>query len=670
MALADELAGIQQAHHLRLIGLQDTAGDLIGSAWDRFAGLGDLDAADFTGAATVICETTTRQVSTLAVGYMGANDRLAGHIAPDLRPVLPTIRGGAPSPQVYQRSIVEARRQISRGATFDEAMAAGRSRAVATARTDVVLANRAEMARGGLARPWVVGYRRVLTGNSCGFCALASTQRYHSADLLPLHPGCDCDVAEILGAADPGQIINRQLLNELKAAGVPQDVQAARALPDARQAVRNQQQRIQSLRAQIRAETDQLRETRLEQRLDRARQDLAGRQQRVERLRDLRSGPRTDRVVVNAEGRILGADGNPLQFATRTHGELGEVVGSAGRADDAADVVAKVRRTKAVATDPDVLAEATRRNMSPDEVLDFRDAQLERRALEDRARRAAARELSADSPEVMQVARAYGVHPDEVLTARTRVAEVRKLAREEAARVQADALRELDRFEALRIKSPPRTATAEWDWLEQVGQKERSRLAKQWYGGELAPDQVAAVMSDALGRDLSVDEAMELWLNLNRRAEAAGALRRGRLPSPAGYSDAIDSADLLRGLSDLGYDVERLFADDLAAAGHIAAVDADLVQREALDFLGAAANAIEGPAPFRMSFGTWEEEVRELEYALREGFATAADRRRYSELVPQYLDEPDLGFEDLYARIVSTARKAGEEVPDHAVIPW
>ena len=92
--------------------------------------------------------------------------------------------------------------------------------------------------------------------------------------------------------------------------------------------------------------------------------------------------------------------------------------------------------------------------------------------------------------------------------------------------MQADALRELDRFEALRIKSPPRTATAEWDWLYQVGQKERSRLAKQWYGGELAPDQVAAVMSDALGRDLSVDEAMELWLNLNRHASHGDAAQK------------------------------------------------------------------------------------------------------------------------------------------------
>lgn len=63
----------------------------------------------------------------------------------------------------------------------------------------------------------IVGYRRVLTGfRSCRFCAVASTQRYHKKDLLPLHYACDCVVAAIWGTEDPGWIINRELLNRLQ----------------------------------------------------------------------------------------------------------------------------------------------------------------------------------------------------------------------------------------------------------------------------------------------------------------------------------------------------------------------------------------------------------------------------------------------------------------------
>ena len=72
-----------------------------------------------------------------------------------------------------------------------------------------------------------------------------------------------------------------------------------------------------------------------------------------------------------------------------------------------------------------------------------------------------------------------------------------------------------------------------------------------------------------------------------------------------------------------------------------------------------------------MNFLSWEEEVRTLEYGLRE-FADEMpreSRERLAELVPAALDDGQ-DFEDLYALIVSTARRAGEEIPDHARIPW
>ena len=653
--MADELARIQQAHHRRLLGVQQATGDLVGDAWDRFANLDDVSASAFTNAAAVIVDQARSSTSTLAAGYMMANDRAGGFPVAELAGVVPEIRNGVPTSAVYERSIVEARRRVAAGASWEEAMASGRARAVATARTDVVLTNRAAMAQGQNVRPWVVGYRRVLTGRSCAFCASASTQRYTVADLLPLHPSCDCDVAEILGAEDPGRVINRELLDALKQAG---------------------------------EETGSPRYWNGPYMVDEAG---AIRYRRVEYLRD------------DAGKRLLDARGNPVRrivpgdkvaVEVAEHGELGPMLTDARHVTTVVDdLPAEVQdavavgepapraRIRATAQDPDVLAEANRRGITPDEVIARRQAKADRRLAEDRARRAAARELSADSPEVVQVANRYGVDPDEVLTARARVADVRKLAREEAARVQAEAMDELFRLDAVKLRNPPRIGArtsqgsaarrGEWDWLEQVSDREKARLSRQWYGGSQGPDQVAQAMSSALDRDLSIDEAMDLWLDLNRRAEAAGALRRGKLPSLDAYSGQVDLADLAPELSDQGYRLDVLFsADDLEAAAHIAARERELVAEEALQYLGDAANAVEGPAPYRMGFDSWFEELADLEYQLENDRLSSAGRRRMAELAPQWLDEPGLSWEELYSRIVSTARKAGEEVPDYARIPW
>lgn len=710
MTELDELARIQQAHHRRLLGLQGAARQLVGEAWDTFAGLDVGAAAGFTAAAGVVLEQVEQQTATVAVAYMNANDRLGGFPDAGLIPEVPTIRNGIPTGDVYQRSIVEARRRIAGGATFDEAMAAGRARAVSTASTDVSLVNRATIDAAGDLRPWVVGYRRVLTGKSCAFCAVASTQRYKRAILLPLHPYCDCDVAEILGTEDPGRVINRELLSALKSEGVVDDISAARALPKARVAAANAEARVGRLRAELAAEGDPARRRRLTERLGRAEGQQVKASARVESLRGTRgAGPRNymvdedgairfrkfEDVTDDAGAPVLRADGRPRQRVTPgdrvrpevvDHGELGPTLTNAKhettKPRDLTPGVpeVKARRTKATEQDPDVLAEASRRNVSPTRVIELREAKAERRFLEDRARREAAKALTVDSPDVIRVAARFGVSGDEVLTARHRVADVRAVAREAAARTQAEALRELDRFQVLRLKNPPRTGAksgggtalrqGEWDWLEQISDREKARLSRQWYGGTQGPDQLAAAMSEGLGRDVSVQEAVERWLAANRRAEAAGALRRGKLPSADAYSGEIDADDLIRDLADEGYDAAIVFGDDLEAAAHIAAVERELIQADALGYLGDAARAELGPAPYRMSFQTWEEEVRTLEFAATEGTASAPELARLEELVPRLIDGPGVDYEELYARIVSTARKAGEEVPEHAVIPW
>ena len=57
-------------------------------------------------------------------------------------------------------------------------------------------------------------------GGTCGLCVAAATRIYSKADLMPIHPGCNCTVAPITASADPGLQLNDADLAELyKAAG-------------------------------------------------------------------------------------------------------------------------------------------------------------------------------------------------------------------------------------------------------------------------------------------------------------------------------------------------------------------------------------------------------------------------------------------------------------------
>jgi hypothetical protein len=182
-------------------------------------GLDERAADRFTGLVVPLVDGTVAQVGTLAEAYLTVLDGSEGFTPPRQPPVPPTIRGGTPTVDVYHRAVVQARVAIANGRSFTEAMRQARNRATSTAQTDVMLANRQALDNSTRSRPWITGYRRVLTGRSCVFCATASTQRYKRANLAPLHPVCDCDIAPIYGTADPGQILNRPMLDRLKARG-------------------------------------------------------------------------------------------------------------------------------------------------------------------------------------------------------------------------------------------------------------------------------------------------------------------------------------------------------------------------------------------------------------------------------------------------------------------
>lgn len=156
------------------------------------------------------------------------------------------LRGGVPIETVYHRPFNEVGRQLAEGKPTPKAWEIGADRLTKTALTDLQLAQthtardygtQLEQRLQPTAQPTqpaqgqpgaqpstqrpaepvggeIVGFRRVLSSkpNHCALCILASTQRYHSFDLMPIHPGCGCRVAMIIGDRDPGQVLDENLV--------------------------------------------------------------------------------------------------------------------------------------------------------------------------------------------------------------------------------------------------------------------------------------------------------------------------------------------------------------------------------------------------------------------------------------------------------------------------
>lgn len=223
MAAPDALlVQLARAYQARQLAVRDTTAATVGGLWDRLGGPGDQAAARFVAAAVPVVAGAQAASVSLGIAYVQtysvAATGEAETLSIDQAALIAGLRGGVPLSEVYQRPVITARAALADGGTLAEALKAARLRAVSTAGTDVMLAARggthAAMARAAR----VVGYRRVPDGAACKFCLLASTQRYHLSQLMPLHQRCGCTVAPIIGTQDPGHVLDKDLVDRLHAA--------------------------------------------------------------------------------------------------------------------------------------------------------------------------------------------------------------------------------------------------------------------------------------------------------------------------------------------------------------------------------------------------------------------------------------------------------------------
>ena len=129
------------------------------------------------------------------------------------------IRGarGVDPRVVYRRPAVDVYTALAAGKPLPQAAAEGRLRLTQLIGGDMQLA-KVHASRQSMRGYPAEGqfYRRVLTGReNCALCVVASTQRYYRGDLLPIHPGCDCDVQPLPPGLAVKQVIDEDLLEQV-----------------------------------------------------------------------------------------------------------------------------------------------------------------------------------------------------------------------------------------------------------------------------------------------------------------------------------------------------------------------------------------------------------------------------------------------------------------------
>ncbi len=189
------LAASAQAFYALLAALSANAAQLAGTMWDG------LDAADLvrswnqlsmpdrllvtTGVAQQSAATAASRYVAEAVAAQGA--RSAGEL---LNPsaLVGVASDGRDLDNLLASPLIRALETLGKGATGEQAKAAGRSALTMIVGTQVADTGRAATSVAMTANPRVTGYVRMLVPPSCGRCAVLAGRRYRVSAGFQRHP--------------------------------------------------------------------------------------------------------------------------------------------------------------------------------------------------------------------------------------------------------------------------------------------------------------------------------------------------------------------------------------------------------------------------------------------------------------------------------------------------
>ena len=217
MALAT-LDQLTASHQATTAQIRDRTLALTAARWDASPAYRDADVDRLVS--QILPQVQAGQIATAALtnAYVGQAARIAGTTSSGSvdRAAIVGYRGTDPA-EVYRRGAVTLYTALASGSPFDAAVAYGLDRLLTIVATDLQQAKNRQT-QYALEASGFEGYRRVLTGlENCALCAIASTQRYTKAQLMPIHPGCDCGVRPFRADQDPGQILDPDLLERTHA---------------------------------------------------------------------------------------------------------------------------------------------------------------------------------------------------------------------------------------------------------------------------------------------------------------------------------------------------------------------------------------------------------------------------------------------------------------------
>ena len=212
-----------------VIDVRNRVSTRVDRTWRDLGSWDEADVARFQARVLPVVQAGQRRTVALTDAYLAraTRTRPVGLVADDL--IGAAVRNGTDPADVYRRPFVQLWTALSNGAQFMDAMNAAGVRAAQSASSDVSLSMRAsadafqEQATGPVESD-IIGWERVLDPDACAYCATASTQRYKSANLAPIHANCQCGIAPVFAENDRAiKDFNRQVLRNIKDANAGAD---------------------------------------------------------------------------------------------------------------------------------------------------------------------------------------------------------------------------------------------------------------------------------------------------------------------------------------------------------------------------------------------------------------------------------------------------------------
>jgi len=146
----------------------------------------DADLARFVSQVSPIVLAGRKQTAALTDAYLSQVMRAAGITIPIHKPVDTAALRGVDATDVYARPYQTVWTKLSDGLPYADAVSAGASRLIDLVATDMQM-SRTYTSQNVLSRSSASGYERVPSGvNTCALCEIASTQMYHTEELMPI----------------------------------------------------------------------------------------------------------------------------------------------------------------------------------------------------------------------------------------------------------------------------------------------------------------------------------------------------------------------------------------------------------------------------------------------------------------------------------------------------